>query len=531
MAPEIADQREVRVIGQRSGQREVVMDSRDRLHAPAVAMRKTHAVDALGAADVGRAVAADRDGIVRRKSAWHARAPEQLVADRAIDHLVNLGQLVEASLRAAMHAGDELELRLAEVGGDARMGERRAELRRMARGRQHAVGPHPQSLLFDSAAQARQHGRRERVQPREATGGGGGGHRIFGETRLAHLTTRPRVRNACVALANERAAAPFRAWRLCVGSRRTSQQTRAQCLSEGLRAPDEIPNRGQLRRGGPAGGSPEGLAGLHDPPPAPARGRRARVVLPLPAARHVRHRPAAWRSGGSNTSCGILVGTLAGDRLFGCRCSGALDSRSRALLPTRSKSTATPLQGPCARAHTGEGCCKSSTWTLRWSGRPDLRFRSAQWRLPSPSTGYGAPHGGVTRGAGSGRVRRGFAGSRQRRPGKRHRQEPEHAVRAPHASSDSPGEPTVPRPSRGCTRSASRRYRQPVEPADALADSAQTEERQQSDDNADDADNTVHAQFLPESTGAMCARNTGHVPQGQLRQPADRGCWNPAGAP
>lgn len=56
-------------------------------------------------------------------------------------------------------------------------------------------------------------------------------------------------------------------------------------------------------------------------------------------------------------------------------------------------------------------------------------------------------------------------------------------------------------------------------PADALADFAQTEERHESDDNADgadDADNPVHEQFLPESTGAMCARNTGHVLQGQL---------------
>jgi hypothetical protein len=56
-------------------------------------------------------------------------------------------------------------------------------------------------------------------------------------------------------------------------------------------------------------------------------------------------------------------------------------------------------------------------------------------------------------------------------------------------------------------------------PADALADFAQTEERHESDDNADgadDADNPAHEQFLPESTGAMCARNTGHVLQGQL---------------
>ena len=425
MAPEIADQREVRVIGQRSGQRKVVMDSRDRLHPPAVAMRKTHAVDALGAADVGRAVAADRDRIVRRKSAWHARAPEQLVADRTMDHLVNLGQLVEASLRAAMHAGDELELRFAEVGGDARMGERRAKLRRMARGRQHAVGPHPQSLFFDSAAQTRQHGRRERVQPRQATGGGGGGHRILGETRLAHLTTRPRVRNACVASANDRAAAPFRAWRLCVGSRRTSQQTGAQCLSEGLTAPDEIPNRWQLRRGGPAGRSPEGLAGLHDPPPAPARGRRARVVLPLPAVRHVRHRPAAWRSGGSRyivrspgwDACleigrSGVVALAHWTRALGLYCLleaslQRLPSKVRALAHIPRRGVASPLRGRFGR-----------------SGRPDLRARGAHGDCLRQVPGTGR-RTAASPGAGGGRARRGFAGSRQRRPGERHRQEPD----------------------------------------------------------------------------------------------------------
>jgi hypothetical protein len=89
---------------------------------------------------------------------------------------------------------------------------------------------------------------------------------------------------------------------------------------------------------------------------------------------------------------------LAWHRSFGCRCSGALDSRSRALLPTRFEFTATPLQGPCARAHTEEGCCKSPTWTLGRSGRPDLRARGAHRRLLSPSTGYGAPYGSVTRG-------------------------------------------------------------------------------------------------------------------------------------
>jgi hypothetical protein len=43
-----------------------------------------------------------------------------LVADRAVDELVDLGQLAFAAAHVGVHAGDQLELRLAVVGGDAR---------------------------------------------------------------------------------------------------------------------------------------------------------------------------------------------------------------------------------------------------------------------------------------------------------------------------------------------------------------------------------------------------------------------------
>ena len=98
------------------------------------------------------------------QAARHARAPEQLVADRAIDHLVDLRQLRETAVRTGVHAGDELELRLAEVGGDMRMGERRAEARRVRRRGERAVGAHAQALLFDAATKARQRRRRQGVE-------------------------------------------------------------------------------------------------------------------------------------------------------------------------------------------------------------------------------------------------------------------------------------------------------------------------------------------------------------------------------
>jgi len=125
----IADQREIRVVRLRARQREVVVDAGNGLHAPAVAIGQAGAIDVLRAAHVGRAVLAERYGAIAGQPAGHARAPQQLVADRAIHHLVDLGQLPQAILRIAVDAGDELELRLAEVRRDVRVGQRRAQPR------------------------------------------------------------------------------------------------------------------------------------------------------------------------------------------------------------------------------------------------------------------------------------------------------------------------------------------------------------------------------------------------------------------
>src|SRR3979490_116910 len=110
-------------------------------------MREAHAVDALRTTDVGAAVAAQGYLVVRGQPAGHARGPEQLVADRAVDDLVDLGELPEGGAGVGMNAGDELDLRLAEVGGDVRMGERRAEQRRMRRRGQQTVRLHAQAFL------------------------------------------------------------------------------------------------------------------------------------------------------------------------------------------------------------------------------------------------------------------------------------------------------------------------------------------------------------------------------------------------
>ena len=114
MAPEIADQREVALVPvpvRRDGavarppqhrpgfvgQGEVVVDAGDDLHAPPVAVRKPLPVDGLHAPDVGSAIPSDWNSIVDGQPARHARAPEQLVAELPVDHLVQLGELSRQS--------------------------------------------------------------------------------------------------------------------------------------------------------------------------------------------------------------------------------------------------------------------------------------------------------------------------------------------------------------------------------------------------------------------------------------------------
>jgi len=75
------------------GERPVVVQARDHLHALAVAVREADAVYGLRPADVGIAVARDRDRVLVGQAAGHARAPQHFVADAAVDELVDALQL------------------------------------------------------------------------------------------------------------------------------------------------------------------------------------------------------------------------------------------------------------------------------------------------------------------------------------------------------------------------------------------------------------------------------------------------------
>ena len=126
MAAEVADQAEI-LLTRHVRQRPVVVDARNGLHTPPIAVAQAHAVHTLGAAHVGAAITAQRNSLVGGQATGHARHPQHFVAQRlqaAVGELVQCGQLGQHGLGVFVGAGDQLHLRLAEVGGDVRVGQR-----------------------------------------------------------------------------------------------------------------------------------------------------------------------------------------------------------------------------------------------------------------------------------------------------------------------------------------------------------------------------------------------------------------------
>ena len=187
IAAEIADQAEVLGIAQ-VRQRPVVVDAGNRLHATAIAVAQTHAVHALGAAHVGIAVAAERNGFIGRQAAGHAGHPQHFVAmarQHTVHLLVDARELVQAGIGTGVRPRNQLDLRFAEVGGDVRVCERRAQLPGMRRERQLAVRQRAQAFLFHAAQHARQAVCRDRVQP------------LFERAHVVSCFSRPRLHRLC----------------------------------------------------------------------------------------------------------------------------------------------------------------------------------------------------------------------------------------------------------------------------------------------------------------------------------------------
>ena len=172
VTPEIADEVEVSASGrivlegftpcpgddrpQRVRHREVVVDARNCLHDPTIAIAEPPPIDRLDATDMGLPVAAQRDSVIGGKRTRHTGGPQQLVLQVSKDEAMDIVQFRDARGGAFVHTRDQFRLRLAEIRRDMRVGERCAQRGRMRRPRECPARGHPQALFFDAAPQARE---------------------------------------------------------------------------------------------------------------------------------------------------------------------------------------------------------------------------------------------------------------------------------------------------------------------------------------------------------------------------------------
>ena len=79
--------------------------------------------------------------------------------------VVDAGEFIQRTFDAGMRGGDQLNLGLTEIGGDAGVGERRSQRSRVRRQRQPASTLGAQAFLFYAPAHALEAPGRKRGQP------------------------------------------------------------------------------------------------------------------------------------------------------------------------------------------------------------------------------------------------------------------------------------------------------------------------------------------------------------------------------
>ena len=126
-------------------------------HQPAVAQAEAIAVDALHAPDIGRPVPGDRYVLIGPDIAGHARCPEELIAERAVDELVQIRQVLQELPAGVEGRRDKLDQAFRIVGRDVAIGKRRAERLRMPGLRDVPLLVDAQALLLDALAAADEH--------------------------------------------------------------------------------------------------------------------------------------------------------------------------------------------------------------------------------------------------------------------------------------------------------------------------------------------------------------------------------------
>ena len=141
---------------ERQRERIVEMHARDGLHHAAVAQAEALAVNRLHAPDVRGAVLRDRNVRVALDGPGHARRPQQLIAQVAVDELVQVEQVLQ-QLPARRESGrHQLDQRFGIIRRDVLVGERRSERARVRGLRQAPHGRDPQRLLLHTLAPALQ---------------------------------------------------------------------------------------------------------------------------------------------------------------------------------------------------------------------------------------------------------------------------------------------------------------------------------------------------------------------------------------
>ena len=101
------------------------MNAADGLHPAAIAMAEANAVDRLRTARVGRAEAGNWNGIFVAEQAGHAGRPKLLAANVGVDETVDVRKFRQRRRGAVVDAGNEFQLRFAEIRGDVGVRQRR----------------------------------------------------------------------------------------------------------------------------------------------------------------------------------------------------------------------------------------------------------------------------------------------------------------------------------------------------------------------------------------------------------------------
>ena len=144
-------------------ERVVEMHAGDGLHHPSVAQAEAATVDGLHPADVRRTVLGDRDAGVAGDGTRHARRPQQLVADVAVDELVQVAEVLGEFPGFGEGRRDQLDQRLGVVGGQVLVGERRAQGLGVGRRGDPALRGDPEGLLLDALQSALEGGGRPAI--------------------------------------------------------------------------------------------------------------------------------------------------------------------------------------------------------------------------------------------------------------------------------------------------------------------------------------------------------------------------------